>query len=135
MLTDSNKLQHTLSIVHANYVIPVCITSHSFSCFYALALASYTLQRHEHFIVLNDLGEEGELNVSGQVIVLLEDVKIEPVVDRYILRTNYFVEYLHFDNNGRLDGFLNQKNDMYILNNKYDACKEICDKLKKVKDK
>lgn len=88
-------------------------------------------RRHEHCIVLNDLGEEGELNISGQVIVLLEDVKSEPVVDRYILRTNYVVEYLHFDNNGRLDGFLNHKNNMHILNNKYDACKEICDKLKK----
>ena len=48
-LTDSNKLQHTLSIVHANYVIPVCITSHSFSRFYALALASYTLQHYSCF--------------------------------------------------------------------------------------
>lgn len=50
-------------------------------------------RRHEHFIVLNDLGEE-ELHVSGQVIVLPEDVKIKPVVERYILCTNYFVEYL-----------------------------------------
>ena len=38
-----NKLLHTLSIVHANYVVPVCITSHSFFRFYALALALYTL--------------------------------------------------------------------------------------------
>ena len=44
---------------------------------------------------------------------------------------SYFVEYLHFDNNRRLDGFLNHKNNMYILNNKYDARKEICDKLYK----
>lgn len=49
-------------------------------------------RRHEQCVVLNDLGEEEELDVSGQVIVLPEDVKIEPVIDRYILRTNYFVE-------------------------------------------
>ena len=49
-------------------------------------------RRHEQFVVLNDLGEEEVLDVSGQVIVLPEDVKIEPVIDRYILRTNYFVE-------------------------------------------
>lgn len=80
-------------------------------------------------MVLNDLGEEEVLDVSGQVIVLPEDVKIEPVIDRYILRTNYFVEYLHFDNNGRLDGFLDHKNNMYVLNNEYDTRKEICNKL------
>lgn len=45
-------------------------------------------RRHEQFVVLNDLGEEEELDVSGQVIVLPEDVKIEPVIERYILRTN-----------------------------------------------
>lgn len=80
-------------------------------------------------MVLNDLGEEEVLDVSGQVIVLPEDVKIEPVIDRYILRTNYFVDYLHFDNNGRLDGFLDHKNNMYVLNNEYDTRKEICNKL------
>ena len=86
-------------------------------------------RRYEQFVVLNDLGEEEELDVRGQVIVLPEDVKIEPVIDRYILRTNYFVEYLHFDNNGRLDGFLDHKKNMYILNNEYDTRKEICKKL------
>ena len=84
---------------------------------------------HEQFVVLNDLDEEEELDVSGQVIVLPEDVKIEPVIDRYSLRTNYFVEYPHCDNNGRLDGFLDHKNNMCVLNNEYDTRKEICNKL------
>ena len=85
---------------------------------------------HEQlFVVLNDLGEEEELDISGQVIVLPKDVKIEPVVDRYILPTNYFVEYLHLDNNGRLDGFLDHKNNMYVLNNEYDLHNEICNEL------
>ena len=86
-------------------------------------------RRHEQFVVLNDLGEEEELDVRGQVIVLPEDVKIDPVIDLYILRTNYFVEYLHFDNNGRLDGFLALKNNMYALNNEYNTRKDICNKL------
>lgn len=71
-------------------------------------------RRHEQFVILNDLGEEEELDISGQVIVLPEDVKIEPVIDRYILRTNYFVEYLYFANNRRQDGFLGHKNNMYV---------------------
>lgn len=38
-------------------------------------------RRREQFVVLNDLGEEEELDVSGQVILLPEDVKIEAVID------------------------------------------------------
>ena len=38
--------------------------------------------------------EEEQLDVTNKVIVLPEDEKIEPVIDCYIYRTNYFVEYL-----------------------------------------
>ena len=35
--------------------------------------------------------EEEQLDVTNKVIVLPEDEKIEPVIDCYIYRTNYFV--------------------------------------------
>ena len=60
--------------------------------------------------------EEEQLDVTNKVIVLPEDEKIEPVIDCYIYRTNYFVEYLHFNNNGRLDGFIDHKSNMYMTN-------------------
>ena len=84
---------------------------------------------HEQFVVINDMEEEEQLDVSNKVIVLTEDEKIEPVIDRYIYRTNYFVEYLHFNNNGRLDGFIDHKCNMYILNDQYETRKQICDSL------
>ena len=37
-----------------------------------------------------------------------------------MIRTNYFVEYLLYNNNGRLDDFMDHKNDMYVLNNEYE---------------
>ena len=48
-----------------------------------------------------------------------------------MIRTNYFVEYLHYDNNGRLDGFMDHKNNMYVLNNEYENRKSICERLYK----
>ena len=75
--------------------------------------------------------EEEQLDVTNKVIVLPEDEKIEPVIDCYIYRTNYFVEYLHFNNNGRLDGFIDHKSNMYILNDQYKTRKQF-DKFKTV---
>ena len=70
-------------------------------------------RRHEHFVVINDMEEEAQLDVSNKIIVLPEDEKIESVIDRYIYGTNYFVEYLHFNNNGKLDGLLDHLGNMF----------------------
>ena len=86
-------------------------------------------RRHEQFVVINDMEEEEQLDVSNKRIVLPEDEKIELVIDRYIYRTNYFVEYLHFNHNGRLDGFIDHKSNMVILNDQYETRKQICDSL------
>ena len=83
----------------------------------------------------NELTEEGKptlLTIENHVIVLPPDMKIEPVIETYMIRTNYFVEYLHYDNNGRLDGFMDHKNNMYVLNNEYDTRKQICEQLYKM---
>lgn len=58
------------------------------------------------------MDEEEELNVSNHVMVMPEDTKLVPVIERYMIRTNYFVEYLHYDNNGALEGFIDHKNNM-----------------------
>ena len=83
----------------------------------------------------NELTEEGKPTLStieNHVIVLPPDMKIEPVIETYMIRTNYFVEYLHYDNNGRLDGFMDHKNNMYFLNNEYENRKSICERLYKI---
>ena len=86
-------------------------------------------RRHNQFAVLKSIDEEEELDVSNHDIVMPEDIKLELMVDQYMLRTNFFVEYLHFNNNGALDGFIGHKNNMYVLNDKYETRKSIYDKL------
>ena len=52
----------------------------------------------------NELTEEGKptvMTIENHLIVLPPDMKIEPVIETYMIRINYFVEYLHYDNNGR----------------------------------
>ena len=70
--------------------------------------------------------------IENHVIVLPPDTKIEPIIEEYMIRTNCFVEYLHYDNNGRLDGFTDHKNNMYVLNNEYENRKSICERLYKL---
>ena len=71
--------------------------------------------------------------IENHVIVLPPDTKVEPIIEEHIMiRTNYFVEYLHLDNNGRLDGFIDHKNNIYVLNNEYDTRKQICGRLYKI---
>lgn len=53
--------------------------------------------------------------IEDHAIILPPNTKVAPVIEEYVTRTNYFVEYLHFDNNGRLDCFLDHKNNMYVF--------------------
>lgn len=80
-------------------------------------------RRHEQITVLNSLEEEQGLDNDNHVIVLPEDAKIEHAIEQYIGHTTYFVEYLHWDNRGVLDRFLDRKN------NEFNA--RICDTLHK----
>ena len=70
--------------------------------------------------------------MENHVIVLPPDTKIEPIIEEYMIRTNYFVEYLHHDNNGRSDGFMDHKNIMCVLKNEYENRKSICERLYKI---
>ena len=90
-------------------------------------------RRHNQFAVLKSIDEEEELDVSNHDIVIPEDIKLELMVDQYMLRTNFFVEYLHFSNNGALDGFIGHKNNMYVLRAHDRKYRESLARLKKSK--
>ena len=47
----------------------------------------------------------------------------------YISKSNLYIEYLHWNNNGMLDGFIDDKQNMYLLNEEYDSRKSICEEL------
>lgn len=62
-------------------------------------------------------------------MILPEDMKITEAIDTYTIAKNYYVEYLHWSNNGVLDGFIDHDKNLYCLNDEYDARKSICKKL------
>ena len=84
-------------------------------------------------LIMGEIGDKLTLaEIEDHVIILPPETKIETVIEEYMTRSNNFVEYLHFDNNGRLDSFMDHKNNMYVLNNDCDTRKQICEQLHKI---
>ena len=86
-------------------------------------------RNHEFVHKLDKFDDIHELKKKDNIIVLPEDVKMMQAIDAYIHSTCYYVEYLHWNNNGILDGFIDHRNNMFLLNDDYDIRKSICDRL------
>lgn len=69
---------------------------------------------------------------ENHVLILPKEMKIQEAIETYIISKNYYVEYLHWSNNGVLDGFIDHAKNMYCLNDEYDTRKSICKKLFKI---
>ena len=46
-------------------------------------------------------------------------------ITHYVTQSNYFVKYLHWNNNGIMDGFIDFKNNMPFLDDEYELRKKI----------
>ena len=88
--------------------------------------------RHENILKLKDLNEIDKVEKEKDIIILPEDVKMNAAIDSYCKSSNFYIEYLHWNNNGVLDGFLDHNQNMYLMNNEYDDRKKVCDKLFKI---
>ncbi|XP_068704713.1 uncharacterized protein [Montipora foliosa] len=86
-------------------------------------------RNHEFVYKLDKLDNIYELDKKDNIVVLPEDVKMMQAIDAYINSTCYYVEYMHWNNNGVLDGFIDHRNNMFLLNDEYDIRKSICDHL------
>ena len=84
-------------------------------------------RRHDKFTMYNDLTPEFQNNI----IVCPEDLDVRTAICQYMQTSGYYVEYMHFNNNGKLDGFLDHKNNMYVENNEYEIRKQICEQIQK----
>lgn len=82
-------------------------------------------RRHDQFTMYDELTPETQNNI----IVCPEDLSIKQAICEYMRGTNFYVEYLQFNNNGQLDGFLDHQNNMYLENNEYNIRKQICESL------
>ena len=81
--------------------------------------------RHENFFRLKDVNDIFSLKKENHIIILPEDVKMSQAIDAYINKTNFYVKYMHWDNNGILDGFIDHKQNMYLSNKECDIRKSI----------
>ena len=86
-------------------------------------------RRHENIHRVEKLNDLYDLEKENNIIILPEEVKMTQAINTYILKSNLYVEYFHWNNNGVLDGFIDHKQNMYLLNEEYDVRKSICDKL------
>ena len=66
---------------------------------------------------------------ENAVVILPEEAKMQEAAKKYVDKSNYYIEYLHWNNNGILDGFMDDKNNMYLLNDNYDKREAVCRKL------
>ena len=86
-------------------------------------------RRHELVHRVKKLDDLHNLDKENNIIILPEEVKMKQAIDTYINTSKLYIEYLHWNNNGMLDGFIDHKKNMYLLNEEYDIRKSICDKL------
>lgn len=70
--------------------------------------------------------------IENHIIVCPPEMKVQTAVCEYMQKSDYYVEYLHFNNNGQLDGFLDHKNNMSVENSEYETLKKICNKLNNI---
>ena len=85
--------------------------------------------RHELVHKIEKLDDLKNLDKENNIVILPEEVKMTQAIDVYVHTSNLYIEYLHWNNNGVLDGFIDHKKNMYLLNEDYDIRKSICDKL------
>ena len=86
-------------------------------------------RRHENVTKINNVNEICSLDKENHIIVLPEGAKMIEAINLYSKSNNFYVEYLHWNNRGILDGFIDHRKNMYLLNEEYNARKTICDKL------
>ena len=66
---------------------------------------------------------------ENHIVVLPENTKMKGAIELYSKKESFYIEYLHWDNRGMLDGFIDHKKNMYLMNEEYNLRKVICDKL------
>lgn len=86
-------------------------------------------RRHDNVTKIKSVDDICSLDKENYIVVLPENTKMKEAIDLYSRKENFYVEYLHWNNNGILDGFIDYKKNMYLLNEEYNTRKTICDKL------
>ena len=95
---------HPISDPELKRIASSCNQKGSVNLFQHMSELKWT-RLHDKFIQYDDLNDQTE----NHIIVCPPEIKIHTAVCDYMLKSKYYVEYLHFNNNGQLDGFLDHK--------------------------
>ena len=66
-------------------------------------------RRHENVTKIESVDEITNLTKENHIVVLPESVKMKEAINMYSRSENFYVEFLHWNNNGILDGFIDHK--------------------------
>ena len=86
-------------------------------------------RRNENVHQLTDVMDVGKHDKKDAIVILPEEAKMQEAAKKYCDESNFYIEYLHWNNNGILDGFMDERNNMYLLNEHYDRREAVCKKL------
>ena len=86
-------------------------------------------RRHDKVYELQSLEEVTFANKDKSILILPEDVRMYDAITKYVNSSKFYVEFLHWNNTGILDGFIDHKENMYLLNDNYQERKSICNLL------
>lgn len=66
-------------------------------------------RRHENVTKIGSVVEIPNFNKENHIVILPENTKMKTAVDICSKNESFYVEYLHWNNNGILDGFIDYK--------------------------
>ena len=89
-------------------------------------------RRHENVMLIKTIDEICDIEKENYIVVIPDGVNIRDAINAYSMSTDLYVEYLHWNNSGVLDGFIDHNKNMYLMNEEYDIRKNICKKLFKI---
>lgn len=103
---------HPITDPELKRVASSCDQKGSINLFNYLSELTWT-RRHDKFVIYDKRDDD----VQNHIIVCPPEMQVKTAVCQYMQKSNYYVEYLHFNNNGQLDGFLDHQNNTYVENN------------------
>ena len=82
-------------------------------------------RRHDQITMYDDMKDDTKNNV----IVCPENISIKQAIHDYMSLYSFYIEQLHYNNNGQLDSFIDHRGNMSVENNEYDIRRQICESL------
>lgn len=81
-------------------------------------------RRHDQITMYDDMKDD-----TKNVIVYSENMSVKQAIHDYMSLDSFYVEQLHYNNNGQLDAFIDHRGNMFVENNEYEIRKQICESL------